>query len=216
MIVNNISMKTIERLSLYRRILRNEYGGGMRYIFSHKLAFMAGKSSSQVRRDLMHLKQIANPQKGYNINQMILEISEVLDAETIQNIGLAGIGNMGRAFVGYFQGRGKNLAVKAAFDTDPEKIDRIISGCRTYHISQLKEIVQKEDISIGLIAVPEKEAQRTADMFIEADVKGIINVAPIPIIHPDHVYVETLDFTSCFEKIAYFTQHSKNSKGERK
>ena len=47
--------KTIGRLSLYRRLLNRLLGEGVRNIYSHQLAVMAGVTPAQVRRDIMSI-----------------------------------------------------------------------------------------------------------------------------------------------------------------
>jgi redox-sensing transcriptional repressor len=202
----NISIKTIERLSIYRRILQNEMDLGKKFLFSHELASLAHRKPALIRRDLMCLKQIANTQKGYNIAEMINDIGAVLDSQKTQNMAIVGAGNMGRALLNFFQGRGFKLSIQSAFDIDKEKTDRVIAGVRCYHIGNMPEIIKQKNITIGIITVPEQEAQRAADCLVNAGIKAIVNIAPIPVKTPPDVFVEYVDITTSFEKTAYFAK----------
>jgi len=203
---NSIPSKTIERLSLYRRILKNELSNNKEYIFSYDLAALAQCKPDLIRRDLMYLKEVFSTKKGYRIDYLINNIGLILDSQEKQKMAVIGIGNIGRALINFFKGRMKNLEIAAAFDVDKEKTERVISGCRCYHIDSLSKIIKKENITIGIITVPESEAQLISELLINAGIKGIVNIAPVPIKDTPGVYVENLDLTTYFEKTAYFAK----------
>jgi redox-sensing transcriptional repressor len=204
--LREIPVKTIERLSLYRRILKEELAKNNEFIYSHDLADLTNKNSAQIRRDLMYLDKLTSTQKGYYTTEIIEKIDKLLDSSDMQKMAIIGVGNMGKALINFFKGRGKNLSITACFEIDPDKIGRIISGCRCYSIDDLEKIIKQKKITIGIIAVPELKAQKTADLLIKAEIKAIVNIAPVPIKVPESVYVENVDLTSSFEKTAYFAK----------
>ena len=210
---NPVSDKTIGRLSLYRRILRDVQGIGRSHIFSHELAALAGCTSAQVRRDIMSLGSMGSPAKGYEIEDLIGGIGRILDADEVQKVALAGVGNLGRAILAYFAGRSRQFAIVAAFDADPAKVNRVIHGCRCYPAEQLRDVVQAEGIRVGIIAVPEDAAQSVASAFCEAGVCGLMNFAPVPLRTPAGVYVENLDVMTALERIAYFARKTAETRG---
>lgn len=200
--------KTIERLSLYRRLLTDLLARGEQTVFSHELASKTGVTSSQVRRDMMAIGCTGSPSRGYFIADLLENIAKILDAQTPQYAALVGIGNLGRAILAFFQGRRPKLIIRAAFDRDPGLADRIIHGCRCHPDSQLDAIIQKENIQIGIIAVPAREAQNVALKMVTAGIKGILNFAPIPLSLTSGIYVENIDLTMSLEKVAYFTRQN--------
>ncbi len=202
-----IPINTISRLSLYRRILLNFQNDGHSEIFSYELSAMANVKDSQVRRDLMSLKIRGNSRRGYHVESLIQRIAEILDEPGGRKVGLAGIGNLGRALITYF-GQRPNLSIVAAFDTAPEKTGRVFAGCPCFREFEIKEIVAQKDISLAIIAVPARYAQEAADRFVKAGVRGIINFAPAMIKTPDTVYLEQLDITTSLERASYFTRQS--------
>ena len=206
---NNVSNKTIERLSLYRRILKKELLNNNQFVFSYDLANLANCKADQVRRDLMHLEKNISTKKGYKIKDLITNIDVLLDSDDIQKMAVVGIGNMGRALIQYFKKRMKNLEISAGFDIDKNRIDRVIAGCRCYHIDKMEDIVRKMNIVIGVITVPETDAQQTTDKLVKCGIKAIINFAPVPVKTPAHIYAENLDLTTFFEKTAYFAKLNK-------
>lgn len=201
--------KTIGRLSLYRRLLNRLLAEGVRNIYSHQLAAMAGVTPAQVRRDIMSIGYSGNPNRGYDVVELVESIGQSLDHPEGQRAALVGVGNLGRALLTYFTGRRPKLTIVAAFDSDPRKCDRVIQGCRCYGIAQLPEKVEEMDISIGTITVPAGEAQKIADMLVRTGIRGILNFAPVRIRVPSNVYVEDIDMTMALEKVAYFARKMK-------
>jgi redox-sensing transcriptional repressor len=67
-------------------------------------------------------------------------------------------------------------------------------------------VLSKNPIQLGIITVPETQAQKVADQFAAAGVKGIVNFAPVPIRVPADVYLENMHMTLTFEKVAYFAR----------
>ena len=55
-----------------------------------------------------------------------------------------------------------------------------------------------------LITVPAAQAQFVADRMIAAEIKGILNFAPVPLKVPGGVFVDRIDIASSLEKLAYF------------
>ncbi|MFP4052670.1 MAG: redox-sensing transcriptional repressor Rex [Phycisphaerae bacterium] len=200
------SSRTIGRLSLYRRLLNNLLAERVENVYSHQLASMAGATAAQVRRDIMAIGYSGSPTRGYDVRQLIEAIGNFLDEPQLQGVAIVGIGNLGRALMSYFAGRRPKLAITAGFDVSPEKVGRVINGCRCYPLEELEAIVTEQGIKQAIIATPAEAAQEAADRLVRAGVRGILNFAPIPLrVRPD-VYVEDLDMTMSLEKVAYFAR----------
>jgi len=200
------SERTIGRLSLYRRLLRELRVAGVGNVYSQELARMAGVSAAQVRRDLMAIGYSGSPARGYVVEALGESIGTFLDSPGGQAAALVGIGNLGRAVMAYFSGRRPRLAIVAAFDTDPYKVNRVIHGCRCYPAAELEQVVREHSVSVGIITVPATEAQGVADTLVRAGVSGILNFAPVPLRLPTGVYVEQIDMTMALEKVAFFAR----------
>ena len=198
--------KSIERLSVYRRLLYDLHQKGERKIFSHQLASLAGRTSAQVRRDIMNIGYTGSPSRGYDIANLVDSISEVLDTPLGQGVALVGVGNLGRALLAYFSDRRPRLKIVAAFDNNPDRTGRVIHGCRCYLVEELAEVVNKEEITVGILTVPAEAAQIIAEQMYGAGIRGILNFAPVPIAAPRDMYVESMDVTMALEKVAYFAR----------
>lgn len=198
--------KTVERLSMYRRALLNYLAGGKHHIFSHEIANLLHITSVQVRRDIMLIGYTGTLRQGYDVKELIDIIGKIIDTKEGQKIAVVGIGNLGRSIMGYFSGKRTKLSIVAAFDSNPEKVDRIYAGVPCYHIDRMVEVIRNEGISIAVISVPGEEAVKIAEILVMAGIKGIFNFSPKPLNVPSHVYLQEFDVITMLEKIAYFVK----------
>ena len=198
--------KTIERLSQYRRILLNCSASGKFHIFSHELAAILNITAVQVRRDIMFLGYSNLQRKGYIIQDLIRTIGNMLDNQEIMHVAVIGLGHLGTAITTYFKGKRDKLDIVAAFDIDPEKIGLVVAGVTCYPLSELNEIVKKENITIGMITVPPEQAEQVAKKLVVAGIKGILNFTTVPINVSSDVFLEEYDMITALEKVAYFAK----------
>ena len=204
--MKHLPHKTIERLSQYRRALLICAAKGKTHIFSHEIAKIQHITPVQVRRDIMLIGYTGTLRKGYNIQELIDLIGDIIDTKEGLNVAVVGIGNLGRAMINYFNGKRTKLSIVAGFDSNPDKIDRIYSGVKGYHIDRLAEIIKDENISIAIITVPAGAAPEIADKLVNAGIKGILNYTPKPVQVPSHIYLEEYDMITSLEKVAFFVK----------
>jgi redox-sensing transcriptional repressor len=198
--------KTVERLSQYRRTLLIANTAGKHHIFSHELAAMLHITPVQVRRDIMLIGYSGTLRQGYDVKELIDIIGKIIDSREGQKVAVIGIGNLGRAIIGYFSGKRTKLSVVAGFDVNPDKIDHVYAGVWCYHFDSLTEIIKKENITIAVLTVPAADAAQVADLLVMAGIKGILNFTPKPINVPSNVYLEEYDMITSLEKLAYFVK----------
>jgi len=199
-----IPHRTVGRLTLYWRTLRDLGPDGGSHIYSHVLAVKAGVTAAQVRRDLMVVGYTGTPAHGYDVLRLKEHIEAFLFPPTEQRVALAGVGNIGRALLQFFSGRRPSLRIVASFEKNPEKYDRLIGGCPCHSIERAESIIRELGITVGIIAVPADEARFVAQSFVNAGVRGILNFARTPIQVPPDVYVEDIDLAMSMDKVAFF------------
>lgn len=200
----------IERLFLYRRILGHAREDGKSDMFSHELANLAGATSEQVRRDLMLVGAEGHRRRGYNIDKLLKHFDGYLHANEPITAVLVGLGHLGRAILTYFSTTQTNIRIMAAFDNNPSRTGRVISGCESFDIATLKEHVQRLSPQIGIIAVPASAAPLVAQILVEGEVKAFLNFAPVRLRLPPHVEVENMDMTLSLQKLAFVARDCKN------
>lgn len=199
-----LPQKTIERLSKYRRCLQLLIENKTTYIYSHELAKMLNITSVQVRRDLMLIGHSSTLRRGYDIRKLNDLICRIIESRDNINIAIVGLGNLGKAIMQYIQGKSSKLHVEAAFDINPNKIDKLFNGIQCYNIIDLQENIKKHNISIAVISTPPDIAQEVAEKLTVAGVKGILNYTTKPLNLPSTIFLEEYDMITSLEKIAYF------------
>ncbi len=203
--------RTVERLSEYRRTLLVYLAQGKTHIYSHELAGLHNITAVQVRRDLMLIGYSSVKKQGYDAEELIEVIGKIIDHPLGLNVGVIGMGNLGRAVTTYFTGKRAKLNVVAAFDVDENKINRVVSGVKCYHIRDLKKVVDHSSISIVIIASPPDTAITIAETAVMAGIKGILNLTTTPLTVPANVYLEEYDMITSIEKVAYFVKGFENN-----
>lgn len=207
--MKRIPQRTVERFFRYCQFLHSRLEAGSEYVFSRELAAAVGVSPEQVRRDLMNFRLKGTPQRGYPIKEFMAELYAHLESSSLTKMVLVGVGNLGKAILSYFLKRRPNLSIVAAFDQDPEKVNRVYSGCQVHHSGQLEKTVAREKAAVGIITVPAATAQEAADALVHAGVRGIVNFAPVQLKLPPGIFLEQLDITLSIEKVAYFARKTK-------
>ena len=79
----------------------------------------------------------------------------------------------------------------AIFDADEAKIGERVGPATVRHPDQLKQVVEEEDIVVGVLAVPTVAAQALADRLVDAGVKIIFNYSDALLQVPPEVTVHT-------------------------
>ncbi len=211
--LQGIPERTLERLALYRRILKNAIDDRKPSIYSHELAAISGVTSAQVRRDLMTVGYQGHPRHGYEVEGLLKQLDTFFDVQSGIKMVLVGVGNLGRAILAYFSAKRPHFSIEATFDTDPAKTDRAIHGVRCYPMERLVPFTLENRVHVGIIAVPATEAQRVADLLVQANVTGFLNLAPARLKVPSDVFVENLDMTLSIEKVSFFAKSCLNREG---
>jgi redox-sensing transcriptional repressor len=201
--------KTVERLSEYRRTLLECLKEKRNFIFSHDLAARLHITAVQVRRDLMLIGYSSVLRKGYDVKELIETIGTIIDADESLNVAVIGIGNLGRAVAGYFKGKRSKLSLVASFDTDPQKVNKVISGVKCYPHNEMEKVIKELDIRIAIITVPPDYAKEIAGETVRYGIKGILNFTTIPLNVPSWVYLEEYDMITSIEKVAYFVKENR-------
>ena len=197
-----LSGKTVERLSIYRRLMSMQGISGEDHVFSHQLADMISGTAAQVRRDLMEVGVTGHSKRGYHVAQMVSRISEFLDAPQGTNMALVGVGDLGRAVLGFIKAQRTALRIVGAFDNDPGKIGRVVHGYRCQSVDEMEAVIQAQDVQVAIITTPAAGAQAVCDRLVAAGIRGISNFAPTPLQTPEGISVERIDIATALEKVA--------------
>jgi redox-sensing transcriptional repressor len=146
--------------------------------------------------------------KGYDVKELIDTIGDIIDSPESLNVAIIGIGNLGRAMAGYFKGKRSKLNLVASFDTDPQKINKVIAGVKCYSHNDLEKMIRELDIRIAILTVPPEYAKEVAEEAVRYGIKGILNFTTISLNVPSWVFLEEYDMITSIEKVAYFVKEN--------
>lgn len=201
---SKIPSATITRLSLYSRNLEELVKEDVKVISSEKLAERCGVNSAQIRKDLAYFGEFGVRGVGYYVRDLLFEIKKILGLNKEWNLGLVGIGNLGSALIAHDNFLRQGYRFVAAFDVDPHKIGKKLpNGLVVEHVEQIPVVAAKTNIEIGVLSTPPSRAQDVANRFIEANVRALLNFAPVQIQVPKGFSVENVDFTVKLDNLAY-------------
>jgi redox-sensing transcriptional repressor len=79
----------------------------------------------------------------------------------------------------------------AIFDVDPRRIGKKVGSLVVRPYESMRDVVEDEDIVVGVLAVPASAAQNTADDLVESGVKIIFNYSDALLQVPPDVTVHT-------------------------
>lgn len=197
---------TIERLSIYSRVLRSLELSGRETISSAGLARHTPYAAAQIRRDLAWFGQFGTRGKGYDVTNLRRQLDVILGVHVTRRAALIGAGNLGLALLGYTGFREHNFEFAAAFDANRQKVGTYAQGVRIYAMSEIAAVVADTDIEIAVLAVPAVAAQDCADAAVRAGIKALLNFAPTQLSVPDGVQVRNVDLSVELEHLSYFLE----------
>ena len=202
--MKKISDSTIRRLSKYYRTLAHQLDIGVNTISSNEIANINSITSAQVRKDLSFFGTFGKRGLGYNTEQLKDQIANILGLKKEWNVGLVGFGNIGHALLRYNEFKKQGFYIKAIFDSDPKKYNRVIESVEITDITNSCKVVEKQKLEIIIIAVPEKFAQSIVDQFIKCGIKAFLNFAPVSLKAPEDVQVKNENMSIELEALSFF------------
>ena len=200
---------TIRRLSNYLKCIGDLESRNEKVASSALIANICNVNAAQVRKDFAYFGEFGIRGMGYNVKELKRHIKEILGINREWRIAVVGIGNMGSALLVYKDFLKQNYTIAAAFDIYPEKVigrisERVGKPVEILHIDRLKEVIEARNIEIGIIATPPSEAQKVANLLVDAKIKGILNFSPTPVRTPEHVKLRNTFFTSALDNLVYY------------
>jgi redox-sensing transcriptional repressor len=202
----HVSVSTVERLSVYRKVLEELHYDGVEYVYSQQLAEMVGVTPAQLRRDLASFGSFGNISRGYNVYQLTRTISRILGTDTPQTVALFGVGDLGRSLLAYrgFEERGFHIGV--IFDLDADKAGKVFAGRRCYHVDQMDKVLPEFNVRVAVLACRPPGLQQLVDRLAKVGVTSILNFVPKRITPAPGGYVESIDIAAKLEKLSFLSK----------
>lgn len=175
----------LERLMLYHRFLSERKGrNGLGTVTSAQIAEVLDVDPTQVRKDLGSIGLRGRGRVGFDAEDVVSTVRQVLGFDHTHLAILVGAGHLGGALIAYKGFAQYGLRIVAAFDSDPSKTGQELAGCPIRHTRSMTAFIKRHQIRMAILSVPAKTAQKVADRLVAAGVKAIWNFAPVRLSMP--------------------------------
>jgi len=196
----------VYRLSVYLRCLQRLKGNNIRTVSSEALAKVAGVKPTQLRKDLTYFGQFGTRGLGYDVEQLVQMIVDLLGTSSLQPVVLVGVGNLGAALLAYRGFQQEGFEIVAAFDLEPKPLRVKKLDVPVHPMSELAEVIRAQHVRMAILTVPASAAQEVANTLADCGVTGILNFAPIVLAVPEDVMVSNVNLAIELENLSYFIQ----------
>jgi redox-sensing transcriptional repressor len=147
---------------------------------------------------------------GYDVETLTEQIARALGLTVHRNVAIVGVGNLGQALAGYAGFASRGFRIAALVDADRARVGTTVRGLVVRDVRDLGRIVDEQQITIAVLAIPAEVAQRVCDQLVAAGVTSILNFAPTVLSAPEHVDVRKVDLAAELQ-ILSFHQNRKSA-----
>ena len=195
---------TVARLPHYLRALRDIQAEGVRTTSSSELADASGVGSAQLRKDLSYLGSFGTRGVGYDVGSLTAVIEGALGLGSVHRLAIVGLGNLGLALANYSGYTKRGFQVVALLDVDASVVGtRPSGGLVVEHVDDLEKVVEREDVTMAVLATPGPAAQPVAARLVAAGVREILSFAPVALQLPDDAVVRSVDVAGELQILAF-------------
>jgi redox-sensing transcriptional repressor len=194
-------------LPLYYRALLEIAEQSVGTVSSERLAELAGVNAAKVRKDLSYLGSYGTRGVGYDVAELVDEITRELGLTHDWPVAIVGLGNLGHALANYRGFGARGFRIVALVDADTAKLGEHVGDLAIESIDDLGDIVTEREVAIGVIATPAAAAQDVADRLVSAGVGSILNFAPAVVSVPNGVSMRKVDLATELQILSFYQQH---------
>lgn len=192
---SDIPVTSLQRLPIYLNYLKS-LPAEVVNISSRAVAHALAMGEVLVRKDLAYTPAQGRTRTGYDRVELIAAIEEYLGCNDVKNAAVFGAGELGSALLAYNGFKNYGINVAAAFDSNPAKIGKTVSGKPVYGVAEAKQRLCELGVRLAVICVPAAAAQGIADLLVDCGIKGILNFAPVLLTVPDEFNVRNIDLAA--------------------
>jgi len=203
-----VSELTTGRLSVYLRCLTFLESQEQRTVSSGELADRFHLNSAQIRKDLACFGEFGTRGVGYDVSRLRQQLVQALGIDRTRVMIIVGAGNLGMALADYTGFNSNGFHIVALLDVDAGKVGRTSRhGIPVLAWSALPDVVRKNNVEIGIIAVTAESAQLVHDALVDSGIRAILNFAPVQMRLQEGVKVKSVDLRINLESLSF---HLKN------
>ena len=213
-----IPSPVIRRLPRYLGHVQKLRALGVEWTSSGQIANSLALTSSTVRQDLSHVKLSGIAKRGYHTETLERVLRDALGCDEVRRLVIVGAGRLGAALAENGELQRNGFETCGIFDRDRERIGEQVGPLKVQSMRSLRRVIEKQGVTIGIIAVPADAAQAVADQLILAGAKALLNLAYTHLQVPAGVTTVNARILESLQELA-FVSDSKNqlngSKAER-
>lgn len=200
-----IPQATAKRLPLYYRFILNLHNQGKTRVSSKELSDAVKVDSATIRRDFSYFGALGKKGYGYNVEYLLQFFKDTLEQDSITEVALIGVGNLGTALLNYNFSQSNNTKIVMAFDRSKKTAKTVNGNIPIYPIEQLEE--KLNGVEVAILTVPAAAAQDIANRLIDCGIKGIVNFTPARLTIPDDVRIHHIDLSVELQSFIYFLKN---------
>jgi len=205
----------IDRLPVYARALAALERNGREVVSSQELGVQLGVTPAQIRKDLSYFGRFGKQGRGYNVKRLLEELHQILGLDRKWTMVVVGVGQLGRAVMGYAGFAPQGFDIIAAFDADPRVIGDRIDHLVVQPVDRIGQVLEGVSVDIGIVATPAAAAQKVIDTLVSCGVRAILNYAPIAAHVPPEVHVKDIDPVLSLQSMTFYLKHDALPAGAR-
>lgn len=192
------------RLPLYIRALLQLQHEGVEVVSSHQIGERLHMTPAQIRKDLSYFGKFGKQGRGYCLKILLDELREILGLTEDWRACLVGMGRLGRAIINYTGFAPEGFTIVAAFDSSDDQVGTKVGQFTVRPMSELSNVVNDMDVSIGIVAVPSAQAQTVISQLVDNGIKGILNYAPVAPYVPEGIVVRNIDPILSLQSMTFY------------
>ena len=182
----DVSRAALGRIPVYLKFIES-LPQDVETVSATTIAKALGFGEVQVRKDLGAICGSGKPRIGYTVSDLKASLECLIGSRNGKTV-IVGAGKLGRALLDYDGFSDYGLDILAAFDTDVSQNNA--SGKPILPIDGLHDFCNENNVSIGVIAVPAKAAQKVCDKLCQSGIKAIMSFAPCKLTAPEGVAIQ--------------------------
>lgn len=199
-----VMKSTLSRLPLYYSYISRLKAEGVESVSSVLLAQHLNLNPVLVRKDLAQVSSVAgHPRTGFEVKQLLVDIDNYMGYNKLDEAILVGVGSMGRILLTNSKFAKFGLSIVVGFDKDPYLCGLQLEGKHILPMEKMESLVQRMGIRIGIITVPDDQAQDVCDQMVKCGIKAIWNFAFVPLKVPEDVLVKNENLPSSLAVLAH-------------
>ena len=133
-----IPRATAKRLPIYYRYLNILLDADKKRVSSTELSEAVKVDSATIRRDFSYFGALGKRGYGYDVEKLLAFFKKILNQDTLTNVALIGVGNLGHALLNFNFHKNSNVRISAAFDVNESIANTVQSGVPVYPMTELK------------------------------------------------------------------------------